>query len=41
MINLIVWLLIFIYLISSKPELIISAGLFGIAAEISRLFEVL
>ena len=31
------WLLIFLYWMSDKPEMIIAAGLFGIAAEISCL----
>ena len=39
--NLMAWLLLFCYLHSRKPELIISAGLFAIGAEISRIFEFL
>ena len=39
--NLIAWLLLFGYLVTRKPELIISAGLFGLAAEISRIYEFL
>ena len=35
--SLIAWILIFCYFCFDKPELIISAGLFGIAAEINLI----
>lgn len=41
MCNLIAWLLLFGYLWSREPELIISAGLFAVGAEMCRIFEFL
>ena len=35
--GIIAWFLIFIYILTDKPEMIIGAGLFGIAAEIYAL----
>lgn len=35
--GIIAWILIFIYILTDKPEMIIGAGLFGIAAEIYAL----
>ena len=37
--SLIAWMLIILYCLFDKPEMIIAAGLFGIAAEISCLFN--
>ena len=38
--SLIAWMLIILYWLFDKPEIIIAAGLFGIAAEISCLFKI-
>lgn len=39
--NLLAWVLLSSYLVDRKPELIISAGLFAVGAEICRIFEFL